>query len=217
MKEQMKQIIDMINQNQIKHIIILINLAIFGGAFYFLSEYRYEVSISEINKKSTEGAEYDEVANEYNTAKTFSSENNNDNIFLLQAFKRTLSKDGTVRSDVTYLMFIDSLMDKWDIPRDEEFLIEAKNDKKVKSSKDEYLYESFIIKFMCNYEQLLGIMNDLESYDKLFKIKNLKLSNDLKNKKDSEVLDIEVYIELDALTMHPKDNTSKKKKAVIIE
>lgn len=213
----MKHIIEIINQNQIKHIIILINLFIFAGSFYFLSEYRYEVSISDINKRSTEGAEYDEAANEYNTAKTFSSENNNDNKFLLEAFKRTLSKDGSVHADVTYLIFIDSLMEKWDIPRDEEFLIEAKNDKKVKSSKDEYLYESFIIKFMCDYEQLLGVMNDLESYDKLFKIKNLKLRNDLKNKKNTDVLDIEVYIELDALTMHPKDNKSKKKKSVVIE
>ena len=213
----MKHIIETINQNQIKHIVIIINLIIFGGSFYFLSEYKYEVLISDINKKSTEGAEYDEVANEYNTAKTFSSENNNDNIFLLKAFKRTLSKDGSVHADVTYLMFIDSLMDKWDIPRDEEFLIEAKNDSKVKSSKDEYLYEPFIIKFMCDYEQLLGVINDLESYDKLFKIKSLKLTNDLKDKRGTDVLDIEVYIELDALTMHPKDNVSKKKKAVIIE
>ena len=197
-------------KNQFKYIILFINLFIFGGTFYVMSGWWFQGEtgwISTIKDKAIEGGEYDIKMNEYNTVNTFSSDNNDNNKeYLFSTFKRSLTKDGEAHVDGVYMNFIDSLLYKWDIKREN---VEAK-DISVKS-KHEFLYETFILEFNCNFEQFSNLMTDLEGYEKLFKIKTLKMDNPIiKNK--GEVTDIKITLEIDALTMNPKNSTTSSNK-----
>ena len=160
-----------------RNITLLIVLFIFTLCFYIIKGAYFEGNggwIDLINKNAIKG-NYDEAMNEYNTAKTFSSQNKDNEQkgkkHLFKAFERTLAKnkndDKNVKKDESYTLFLDFLLKKWDIDRS---YLESKNpNKKIQ----ELHYANYMLEFTCDFEQFSNFITDLEGYEKLFKINRL--------------------------------------------
>ena len=68
-----------------------------------------------------------------------------------------------------------------------------------------------MLEFTCDFEQFSNFITDLEGYEKLFKINKLKMTNPI-TKNKGKVTDINIILEIGALTMNPKNKASSKKK-----